>query len=507
MAPEIRFNNGKACEATTWVCKVPDCSLPFFGEALHEAEMRGMHLGLHLESRSVLLHFESPQTSQGAQRKLAVVLGKGGSIDKAIEDMQSLDPFHGESWGFVKLNAPTMPDSDYLDTVVEEDELSEVESEDEDEDPQLDAGPFEASVPEVSELAAPSPDLFALVVQKKVRIPALNKALGMETSYQKELREAMEKAGGPLSEDLKKDLFPRGMQHAKEVQDEKRALIRMKETLDEIFWITSPPEYINVYIKPNMSTARRLEWILWKAGKLNMELTLPVFMAFFKQVTCYPKSKVRLMQFKAMVEEWQGEPLDWMSLPVDERNLINSINEGKTDCYCKNCNRVLDPKATTQFCSSLCASYFCNCGEKFKVKMVTDYEQLGRLQKRVGPYDDLVKLARMLEHKAEVDKYQNVSDVTPKFDELTEERQKRKCCEAVEGCVDKRWCKRCLDEFQGINYIKNCVWDIRSGKVTWGHCEEAARRLKIMAEIPLPKMEEKSCNAEACQPPRKKARN
>jgi len=76
----------------------------------------------------------------------------------------------------------------------------------------------------------------------------------------------------------------------------------------------------------------------------------------------------------------------------------------------------------------------------------------------------------------------------------------------VEGCVDKRWCKRCLDEFQGINYIKNCVWDIRSGKVTWGHCEEAMRRLKIMAEIPPPKMEEKSCNAEACKRARKKAR-
>jgi hypothetical protein len=41
-------------------------------------------------------------------------------------------------------------------------------------------------------------------------------------------------------------------------------------------------------------------------------------------------------------------------------------------------------------------------------------------------------------------------------------------------------------------------------QLTWGHCEEAARRVKIMSEIPMPQMEEKSCNA--CQPARKKAR-
>ena len=136
--------------------------------------------------------------------------------------------------------------------------------------------------------------------------------------------------------------------------------------------------------------------------------------------------------------------------------------------------------------------------------MVADWEQQGRLRKRVGPYDDLVKLARMLQCKAEVDKCQNASDVDPKFKELTQKREAEKCCEGVEGFVDNRWCKRCLNEFQGIKSLKACVWDIRSGKVTWGHCEEAARRLKTLAEIPMPKMEEKSCNA--CQPARKKAR-
>ena len=125
MAPTIRFNNGKAGEATTWVCKAPNCSLPFFGEALHEAEMKGMHLGLHLESSSVVVHFDQARSSQSVKRMLATVLGKGGSINRAIEGMESLDFYHAESWGLVKLNAPVVPG--YFDHVVEEDELSEDE--------------------------------------------------------------------------------------------------------------------------------------------------------------------------------------------------------------------------------------------------------------------------------------------------------------------------------------------------------------------------------------------
>ena len=91
MALALRVNNGKACEATTWVCKAPNCSLPYYGEAFDEAAMKGMHVGLHLESRSVVVHYAQPRPSQSVQRSLAVVLGKGGSIDKAIEGMESFE--------------------------------------------------------------------------------------------------------------------------------------------------------------------------------------------------------------------------------------------------------------------------------------------------------------------------------------------------------------------------------------------------------------------------------
>jgi hypothetical protein len=132
--------------------------------------------------------------------------------------------------------------------------------------------------------------------------------------------------------------------------------------------------------------------------------------------------------------------------------------------------------------------------------MVADRDQHERLQKQIGPYGQLLDRARMLLHKEEIKKYQNASDVNSKFDELTQKRKDGKCCQAVDGFVDKRWCKRCLDEFEGINFIKKCVWDISSGKVAWGHCQEAARRLQPMAEIPMPKMEAKSCD---CRPTKK----
>jgi hypothetical protein len=313
----------------------------------------------------------------------------------------------------------------------------------------------------------------------------------------------MEKTGGPLSQDLKKDLFPRNRQHAEDVREEARSLARKKKT-DAIFWVNGPPEFLTVYLKPNMLVSRRIEWIQWRANKLNLELTNPMFMAIFKQVTSCKDEESRFKQFKVALKRWNR--LNYMDLPANERKLLLNINKGNLDCYCKNCNRVLDPKAT-QFCSSSCASYFCSCGKKLEVKMVTDHEQLGILRKRVGPYEELVKLALMLRHETEIKTYQNASDVDTKFGELIKNRKTRKCCEGVEGFVDKRWCELCQTEFRGINFIKNCVWDIRSGKVTWGHCEEAARRLKTLAEIPNPKMEEKSCNAcDAYKPSRKKAR-
>ena len=66
-------------------------------------------------------------------------------------------------------------------------------------------------------------------------------------------------------------------------------------------WVIKAPEFITVYGKPNMNAARRQEWILWRAAKLELELTNTVFMAVFKQVTFFSDDISRLKQFKIAV--------------------------------------------------------------------------------------------------------------------------------------------------------------------------------------------------------------
>ena len=327
----------------------------------------------------------------------------------------------------------------------------------------------------------------------------------METRHEKDLRTEMFLRGGALSEELEKRLFPRGKGHVEQVQEEARALAK-RQTRSEsaIWWISDPPPYIVVCTKPNMHMRRRVEWILWKAARLQLELTLPVFMALFKQASCYVEDENRLKQFKQAVKLWTGKALDWKDLPSEVRMLVKNINEGKLDCYCKSCRRVLDPKKSGPFCSSSCASLYCSCGVKFSLRVSTDWERLGVLQARLGPYSELLDLACMLECKADVDACRDPGTLCTKFSLLTERRVRERCCTAVEGCMDARWCTRCLSDFQRLNVLGRYVELIHSGKVSWGHCEAAVDRLKKMQEIQVPKLEEKYCSS--CEASRKKAR-
>ena len=58
MAFEFKFDNGAATEATTWVTRASAAGkVPFLGETLFEASKRGMFIGLHVESASIIVHF------------------------------------------------------------------------------------------------------------------------------------------------------------------------------------------------------------------------------------------------------------------------------------------------------------------------------------------------------------------------------------------------------------------------------------------------------------------
>ena len=125
--------------------------------------------------------------------------------------------------------------------------------------------------------------------------------------------------------------------------------------------------------------------------------------------------------------------------------------------------------------------------------------QLEAQQKQLGPYTCLVELATMLQYRADVELCQIPGDITPKFAALTEARRARQCCKAVEGFLDKRWCERCLSEFSRLTSMSRCAEKILSGKVTWGHCQEASRQLEKLRDMPTPKMEEKYCDEPGCK--------
>ena len=459
----------------------------------------------------MIIQFETPQTAQDMKRNLTSILASGGS-NNPIKDIECLDLFHAESWGLVSLHAPKLPES--VDVLVEEDEL--VGDESEAEEPEADESEADESEADESEadeiediqmplaaapLAAPR-DIFvvALLTPKTIRVPDMVRALSMESACEKDLRIAMEAAGGPLSDKLKAILFPKDRHHVKQIQDEARALARPRP-IGGVIWIGYEPEFITLCAKPKMTMERKVKWVVWKAEKLCMELTLPNFMALFKQVTDYGTEKLRFEGFKVAVRVWQGFPLKWKALDVDVRNLIRNINEGNTECFCKTCQRVLDPNGTSEYCSTYCASRFCSCGRKFEIKMVTDWDRL------VVPHHAMMELAGMLPYKSFIEGCPTRMDLGAHYTELSDKRAADKCCNpligavpvfgAVLGMVDRPWCDRCANQYQQLNAIGRCLDRMRRDEINWGHCEEAARRCQRIKDMPTPKMEEKFC--ESCE--------
>ena len=483
------------------------CNLPFFEKALDAAVRQGMFVGLHPESRSVVFHFDEAQQSQRVCRKLATILGKGAVAKVCIKGVESFDTFHAEKWGIVEVSSPKMPDA--FDSVVEEDDL---DLEDVDEE-RVDAGLDEVAMAVVNDedgiedLVVQRPDIFTLAVLRPAKmnhVPSTLNSLDMDTKHAKDLRDALTKAGGVITPYLEHVIFPRGIEHTREVQEEAMAMGRTGDIVKTdgihcIHWITPAPKFITIYGKPKMEMKRRSEWIEWKAGHLGLDLNLPTFMFIFKQTTFHEDTpmgcKLRMQQFKRTVEQWQGTPLDWESVSSEDKNLVANINAGKNVCYCRSCKRVLDPKAVV-FCSKYCASQFCICGDEFAVRRVIDQVADERRLNALGPYSGLVDLAHMASLKSRLEGYSCIHDFNVEFDKITQRRQAEKCCNGITGYVEKgSWCSKCLMENGHVNYMQRTFGMINSGQFTWGHCMEAAARVKRICETPRPMMDQLYCES------------
>ena len=111
MAFELKFDNGAASEATTWVTRAPAAEkVPFLGETLFEASKRGMCIGLHVKSGSIIVHFAELVTCQNAMCKMRTVLGKGMLMNPPLGDFEALDSYHAEFWELIPPQLPPMMD-------------------------------------------------------------------------------------------------------------------------------------------------------------------------------------------------------------------------------------------------------------------------------------------------------------------------------------------------------------------------------------------------------------
>jgi hypothetical protein len=260
--PELRRCSGNASEATTWVCKAPDQEIPYYGEALNAAVSKGMFIGFHFESRSIIVHLDEPQVAQRVQRKLQTILGIGASAKVMIQRMEALDHFHTEVWGLEKLNRPNMPD--VPSNIVEEDDLSDLEAEP-DMNEMVDTpnesfedvihpspGPLQKNI---FELALPHTQVIHVV-------PSSLATLKIESDSEMKLFSEFESVG-PLTPFLKKTLAQRSVEHTLEIQQLVRSNASSSSNyIYPIQWLTDPPSFITVYNKPFMSIQRRVELVL-----------------------------------------------------------------------------------------------------------------------------------------------------------------------------------------------------------------------------------------------------
>ena len=115
MPPQIRRDYGNAREATTFVCKLDES---FIYAGVESPGLAGehvaarlanlsMYIGVHHASRSVVVNFDEPQTTQTAQSKLCTALGRLGIPKTAIKATEAFDMFHAESMGCFAVNMPT----------------------------------------------------------------------------------------------------------------------------------------------------------------------------------------------------------------------------------------------------------------------------------------------------------------------------------------------------------------------------------------------------------------
>ena len=131
-----------------------------------------------------------------------------------------------------------------MGTLIEEDEMSDTDVE----KPEVAEEEPKVTEQQETRVAPHSPDLFALVAQctpRQIRVPGVDMCLDLDSAGQKELRKALVEAGGPLTKYMEETFFRRNKKHVNRVQDESRALARMRVVDAAILWLGGTPPFHN----------------------------------------------------------------------------------------------------------------------------------------------------------------------------------------------------------------------------------------------------------------------
>ena len=312
--------------------------------------------------------------------------------------------------------------------------------------------------------------------------------LGCQTNEDKCFEASLVKAkGGDLSNLEKSILSPRcGVLDAEIARDEHRKLCRqMAKECPFVVWVGPPPAQL-VVLTTVKDTGRRLQWILWRAKHLKIELEKDMkcfipFLILFRQASVFNDDAKgrsnRLAAAKELWKIWTGSDFCEGDLSADDKTEIGNVNKGLLDRRCKSCDRPLAPKLE-DFCSRSCKKAACQHCKSLLIDTGLTREAYEHESKRneliyrrvreLQPFADVVK------HQDLVHEIQERNAITV-LNKLDDERQTvvPPCCTPTRGNVSS-YCLPCKAKYLHVVTMSRRAAEIQEGKLSWPVCKAAA---------------------------------
>ncbi len=495
-------------EATTWVVDAQHLKIPYYKKAYEAANLCNVAVGVHVASRKIILQFDEKKTSQQAGRAFETILGKGGSTDHCIQGRAVLDFFHSESlglyllkphWKFEKRNQIVegdcfFPDPDAGGDVQYEEDLEEAELvEDE-------------VLPPTTEDVAVQADIFALAMVSKpkvVRVPTYLEALEADTPEYTDLIAALA-AGGPIDLNLAKNLMPKDEEYIKAGKDLARSMVSRKVVADMIFWISFTPKTLRVHRFVNMSTERRVQWVVWKAAKLGIPLLCTTFASLFKRDSHFKTLAITKLAYLHAMKLWTGGAFDWKKLPTTTRKeILERLLGDDHDFLCFVCNNVKKPDKN-MFCDIHCARQLCYfCWNYWDQETAVDENATEKLRKRLGNKQALTKLADTLDYVDDFEKYYECRYDRPAlYQSVFGDRNRETCCtkrvklehNQLEQAHAESRCTECVNEKTYFDKLEYYAEAVERKIFSIAHARTAERQLALMECIPCVQTAKNYCH-------------